>query len=237
MYRPEHAAGWAALSRSAARHAGGWALRRRGPGVRCVLPAEPPPPPRLRAVPAGVAEPRTEEAWQRAVAALVPYLHSYRSRLAAAAAGSPGTSPDGKAAPPEATETGGIAAAGEGKGGGGGERSAALRALVDTALTLALLRQPDGGALLRLLSRPNDVDVRVSEAALRAAGRYSELVALFQVRLHFGSAAGPDLLNLGRSGPGLADPTRPTSRASGVLERRPAHAAEGVRLQESHAGV
>jgi hypothetical protein len=170
------------------------------------------------------------------VAALVPYLHSYRSRLAAAAAGSPGTSPDGKAAPPEATESGGIAAVGEGKGGGGGERSSSLRALVDTALTLALLRQPDGGALLRLLSRPNDVDVRVSEAALRAAGRYSELVALFQVRLHFGSA-GPDLLNLGRSGPGLADPTRPTSRASGVLERRPAHAAEGVRLQESHAGV
>ena len=38
----------------------------------------------------------------------------------------------------------------------------------------------DTGALLRFVQRPNKVSLREGEAALKAAGRYSELVALYQ---------------------------------------------------------
>lgn len=46
----------------------------------------------------------------------------------------------------------------------------------------AMLAMDDTGALLRFVQRPNDVDLREGEAALRARGRYSELVALYQQR-------------------------------------------------------
>lgn len=52
---------------------------------------------------------------------------------------------------------------------------------VDTAVLRALLALPDSGALLHFIQRPNHVDLEEGRAALRAAGRYSELVALYQV--------------------------------------------------------
>ena len=45
-----------------------------------------------------------------------------------------------------------------------------------------MLSMDDTGALLRFVQRSNDVDLREGEAALRARGRYSELVALYQQR-------------------------------------------------------
>jgi len=45
-----------------------------------------------------------------------------------------------------------------------------------------MLAMDDTGALLRFVQRPNDVDLREGELALRARGRYSELVALYQQR-------------------------------------------------------
>jgi hypothetical protein len=52
--------------------------------------------------------------------------------------------------------------------------------ILDTALLLAMLAQPDSGALLRLLQQRNYVDPAEGEAALGAAGRYAELAALLQ---------------------------------------------------------
>lgn len=46
----------------------------------------------------------------------------------------------------------------------------------------AMLAMEDTGALLRFVQRSNDVDLREGESALRALGRYSELVALYQQR-------------------------------------------------------
>ena len=46
----------------------------------------------------------------------------------------------------------------------------------------AMLAMDDTGALLRFVQRPNRVSLREGEAALKAAGRYSELVALYQER-------------------------------------------------------
>ena len=46
----------------------------------------------------------------------------------------------------------------------------------------AMLAMDDTGALLRFVQRQNDIDLREGEAALRARGRYSELVALYQHR-------------------------------------------------------
>ena len=40
----------------------------------------------------------------------------------------------------------------------------------------------DTGALLRFVQRPNRASLPDGEAALSAAGRYSELVALYQAR-------------------------------------------------------
>ena len=48
----------------------------------------------------------------------------------------------------------------------------------------------DTGALLRFVQRPNRVALSEGEAALRAAGRYSELVALYQERGQFEAALG-----------------------------------------------
>ena len=45
-----------------------------------------------------------------------------------------------------------------------------------------MLAMDDTGALLRFVQRPNRVSLREGEAALKAAGRYSELVALYQER-------------------------------------------------------
>lgn len=45
-----------------------------------------------------------------------------------------------------------------------------------------MLAMDDTGALLRFVQRSNDVDLREGEVALRARGRYSELVALYQQR-------------------------------------------------------
>ncbi len=46
----------------------------------------------------------------------------------------------------------------------------------------------DTGALLRFVQRPNRVSLREGEAALKAAGRYSELVALYQERGQYSAA-------------------------------------------------
>ncbi len=45
-----------------------------------------------------------------------------------------------------------------------------------------MLAMDDTGALLRFVQRSNDVDLREGEVALRARGRYAELVALYQQR-------------------------------------------------------
>ena len=52
----------------------------------------------------------------------------------------------------------------------------------------AMLAMEDTGALLRFVQRPNRVALSEGEAALRAAGRYSELVALYQERGQFEAA-------------------------------------------------
>ena len=52
----------------------------------------------------------------------------------------------------------------------------------------AMLAMEDTGALLRFVQRPNRVALSEGEAALRAAGRYSELVALYQERSQFEAA-------------------------------------------------
>ena len=46
----------------------------------------------------------------------------------------------------------------------------------------------DTGALLRFVQRPNQVSLAEGEAALRAVGRYSELVALYQSRGRYEAA-------------------------------------------------
>jgi hypothetical protein len=72
--------------------------------------------------------------------------------------------------------------------------------LVDTALLCALLAQPDAGALLQLLERPNAVHLAAGEAALSAAGRYAELVALYKA--HGRHAEALDLLQALSLSPG-----------------------------------
>ena len=51
-----------------------------------------------------------------------------------------------------------------------------------------MLAMDDTGALLRFVQRPNRVSLIEGEAALRAAGRYSELVALYQERGQYEAA-------------------------------------------------
>lgn len=46
----------------------------------------------------------------------------------------------------------------------------------------------DTGALLRFVQRPNNVNLAEGEEALRAVGRYSELVALYQSRERYEAA-------------------------------------------------
>ena len=52
----------------------------------------------------------------------------------------------------------------------------------------AMLEMDDTGALLRFVQRPNQVSLAEGEAALRAVGRYSELVALYQNRGRYEAA-------------------------------------------------
>lgn len=51
-----------------------------------------------------------------------------------------------------------------------------------------MLEMDDTGALLRFVQRPNQVSLAEGEAALRAVGRYSELVALYQSRGRYEAA-------------------------------------------------
>ncbi|KAI3425935.1 hypothetical protein D9Q98_007907 [Chlorella vulgaris] len=136
---------------------------------------------------AAAAEPQGE-AFEAAVQVLMPYLLSHRSRLAAAAASA--------AAPPLRNSTAmAVDAAAAAQADAAAEAAAAAAvvgqqrtegsatgALLDTSLLLALLAMPDGGALLRFVQRPNCVDLEAGEAALKASGRYSELVALYQTK-------------------------------------------------------
>jgi hypothetical protein len=133
------------------------------------------------------------------VQVLTPYLLSHRSRLAAAAASPPPKplrgAPGGGGAQQQQQQQqqelvpDPLAAASDAISPSPSSRAAivqqrlegsAMAALLDTALLLALLAAPDSGALLRFVQRPNWVDLEAGEAALRSAGRYSELVALYQ---------------------------------------------------------
>jgi hypothetical protein len=89
---------------------------------------------------------------------------------------------DGAAAAPPAPapRMAGSGDGGAASGDGGGPMPEAVAAVLDTALLLAMLAQPDSGAALRLLQQRNFVDAEVGEAALGAAGRYAELAALLQ---------------------------------------------------------
>ena len=51
-----------------------------------------------------------------------------------------------------------------------------------TGVGQAMLAMSDTGALLRFVQRPNAASLEEGRAALQAAGRYSELVALYQPR-------------------------------------------------------
>lgn len=62
--------------------------------------------------------------------------------------------------------------------------------ILDTALLLAMLAQPDSGALLRLLQQRNFVDPEEGEKALRGPGRYAELAALYQYTGQVGGRVG-----------------------------------------------
>lgn len=50
----------------------------------------------------------------------------------------------------------------------------------DYSFAQAMLATSDSGALLRFVQRQNCVDVGEGEAALQAAGRFSELAALYE---------------------------------------------------------
>jgi hypothetical protein len=119
----------------------------------------------------------TGQRLQEAVAVLLPYLLSHRSRVLGALAAE--------------QQQGQGQQEGQGQQGGSGERRSSgasagapgpqlLARLVDTALVRAMLLQPDSGALLRFLQQPNHVDLGEGSLALRALGRYAELAALLQ---------------------------------------------------------
>lgn len=55
-----------------------------------------------------------------------------------------------------------------------------IATVIDTAILRAMLLQQDSGALLRLLQQVNFVDLEDGELVLMAAGRYAELAALYQ---------------------------------------------------------
>ena len=166
----------------------------------------------------------TGTAFRAAVDALLPYLLSFRARLASKRDG-------GQEGGRGVQKIGGVQEGGGGGPGGGGTPGAAdaattttittttqpptpddsLASLVDTAILKAMLVGPDTGAALRFVSRPNRVRPADGEAALRAAGRYSELVALFQsVGRH---EAALDVLQALSQAPGSLDPP-PTGAAS-----------------------
>jgi hypothetical protein len=58
-----------------------------------------------------------------------------------------------------------------------------MQRLVDIALVNALLMLPDTGALLRFIQQPNALELEMGKALLTSNGRYSELVALYKVRI------------------------------------------------------
>ncbi|KAK9829459.1 hypothetical protein WJX72_005979 [[Myrmecia] bisecta] len=129
------------------------------------------------------------EAYTKAVSVLLPYLLSHRSRLASF--DEAGAAPDSQEASSdvEAAEAG-QGQAQDGEAGPAHARLAGLDAeqrrqlavLVDTAILKAMLDMSDTGALLLFVQRPNWADLSEGEKALQAAGRYSELVALYQRR-------------------------------------------------------
>jgi len=92
---------------------------------------------------------------QKAVAALMPYLLSYRNRIASGEI---------------AIQCKHI-----------NEKSIeSLSTLIDTAIVNGLLILPDNGALLQFLERANSVHFDFTSLKLERAGRYAELVALLK---------------------------------------------------------
>ena len=104
------------------------------------------------------------------MAALLPYMLSFRGRLAAArrssesgGGGEAAGAGDAPSPPPDTTTTD------------------ALSVAVDTAILNAMLVGPDTGAALRFAGAPgNRVSLPHGEASLRSAGRHAELVALLR---------------------------------------------------------
>ncbi|KAK2079170.1 hypothetical protein QBZ16_002861 [Prototheca wickerhamii] len=99
---------------------------------------------------------------------------------------------------------------------------------IDTAILRALLVLPDHGALLGFVRRPNVADLDEGRAALLAAGRYSELVALLQARGRHGDAL--DLLETLSQRPG-ALPVPPTGASSELRGLPGVWAATGCLLR------
>ncbi|KAK9844012.1 hypothetical protein WJX81_001849 [Elliptochloris bilobata] len=95
------------------------------------------------------------EAFVKAVSLLLPYLLSHRSRIGY-----------------RNEELAALAP----------QQRRQLAEAVDTAILKAMLVMSDTGALLRFVQRPNAASLEEGRAALQAAGRYSELVALYQRR-------------------------------------------------------
>ncbi|BDA43540.1 Vam6/Vps39-like protein [Coccomyxa sp. Obi] len=131
---------------------------------------------------ADVAEPKGDE-FRKAVSVLLPYLLSHRTRLASVEHDDEEEEADSTDAEmqrdQESTrELSELTA----------EQRATLAEAVDTAILKAMLEMDDTGALLRFVQRPNQVSLAEGEAALRAVGRYSELVALYQSRGRYEAA-------------------------------------------------
>jgi hypothetical protein len=85
-----------------------------------------------------------------------------------------------------------------------------------------MLAMDDTGALLRFVQRPNAASLAEGRAALQAAGRYSELVALYQRRGQHQAALGllRALSQARPARPGACWPARRGMRAAGVREPR-----------------
>ncbi len=98
----------------------------------------------------------------------------------------------------------------------------------------------DTGALLRFVQRPNKVSLGEGEAALKAAGRYSELVALYQERGQYEAAL--DLLRTlslvcfrPSAGPCLGRSTHPFDPCA-ACECKHAHRAGRLHIQLKSPG-
>jgi len=102
---------------------------------------------------ASLSDAERQMAWSE----VLPYLMSHRGRLAASRAHEGG--PD----PPQLDASREL-----------------LAMLVDTAICKVMLRMNDTGALLAFVQRSNGIDLTEGEHDLQAAGRYAELVALYE---------------------------------------------------------